>query len=60
MRHAVAIYEWDLWQKREETDLQEMADSLGIAGVSEMSKGMLIESIRRLDADLLYHGLGPT
>ena len=57
MRHVVAVFEWDLWGKREEDELQEMARSLGIDEASKMSKGILIDSIRRVDPDLLYSGL---
>ena len=59
MRHAEVVFEWDLWEKRDEEELLAMAQNLGIDEVSEMSKGILIESIRRVDPDLLYSGLGP-
>jgi predicted aldo/keto reductase-like oxidoreductase len=59
MRHVVAVFEWDLWQQRNEPELQDMAHELGIDGASEMSKAILIENIRQVDADLLYSGLGP-
>ncbi|MCP4544611.1 MAG: hypothetical protein GY832_46505 [Chloroflexi bacterium] len=59
MRHAVALFEWDLWQKYNEADLQAMARKLGIDGSSDMPKRKLIESIRRADAELLYEGLRP-
>jgi predicted aldo/keto reductase-like oxidoreductase len=59
MRHVEAVFEWDLWGKRDEDELREMAHSLGIDEASDMSKAILIDSIRHLDPDLLYRDLGP-
>jgi hypothetical protein len=59
MQHVEAVFDWDLWGKRDEDKLREMASSLGIDEAGDMSKAILIESIRRLDPDLLYKGLGP-
>jgi hypothetical protein len=59
MRHAVALFEWDLWQRLDEADLQAMARKLGLDGAGDMPKRTLIESIKRADAELLYDSLRP-
>lgn len=59
MRHAVALFEWDLWQQLDEGDLRAMARKLGLDGAGDMPKRNLIESIRRADAELLYESLRP-
>ena len=60
MKHVVALFEWHLWEQRSEADLQAMAQKLGLDLPSDTQKAILIDRIRRVDADLLYEGLRPT
>jgi predicted aldo/keto reductase-like oxidoreductase len=60
MRHAVALFEWDLWNHYTVDRLRAMARALRIEGRSRMRKGRLIEAIRRVDPGSLYDGLGPS
>jgi predicted aldo/keto reductase-like oxidoreductase len=57
MKHVAALFEWDLWGQRNETDLKMMAQSLGLDVPEDAKKAILIDRIRRADPEILYDGL---